>query len=69
MLPPIIATLLPIAFLTPLVDELLKLRDRFRRNRQWQEADAIRNSLERACIVVEDTPEGPQWQVKTNEKV
>ena len=57
-----------IACLKPLVEELLRLRDWFRRNKQWSEADAIRNSLERASIVVEDTREGPQWQLKTNEK-
>lgn len=51
--------------LAPLVEEQLKLREKFRENQQWQEADAIRNSLERADIVVEDTEEGVRWRLKS----
>jgi cyanophycinase-like exopeptidase len=51
--------------LAPLVEELLKLREKFRENQQWQEADAIRNSLERADIMVEDTEEGVRWRLKS----
>jgi cysteinyl-tRNA synthetase len=48
----------------PLIEELLELRERFRQNKQWKEADAVRDSLERADILVEDTEEGPRWRFK-----
>ena len=48
--------------LEPLVGPLLALRESFRRNQQWKEADAIRNCLGKANIIVEDGPEGPQWK-------
>jgi len=51
--------------LAPLVEELLQLRERFRRSRQWQEADAIRESLQRAEIAVEDTKDGSRWRLLT----
>ena len=51
--------------LKPLVEDLLDLRERFRRNRQWQEADAVRDSLQRADILVEDTDDGPRWRLKS----
>jgi len=51
--------------LAPLVEDLLKLREKFRENQQWQEADAIRNSLERAQIIVEDAEDGSRWRLKS----
>ena len=51
--------------LAPLVEDLLKLRKKFRQNQQWQEADAIRNSLEQADIVVEDAEDGSRWRLKS----
>ena len=49
--------------LAPLVEDLLTLREKFRENQQWQEADAIRNSLERAQIIVEDAEDGSRWRL------
>ena len=49
----------------PLIGELLDLRERFRQNRQWQEADEVRDSLLRADILVEDTEDGPRWRLKS----
>jgi cysteinyl-tRNA synthetase len=49
--------------MAPLVEELLQLRERFRRDKQWQAADAVRDSLQKADIVVEDTPEGVRWRL------
>ncbi|MBL7179301.1 MAG: hypothetical protein ISS65_03715 [Desulfobacterales bacterium] len=49
--------------LAPLVEELLALREHFRNNRQWTEADAIRDRLEQAHILIEDTENGPRWQL------
>ena len=51
--------------LAPLVEELLILRERFRQRKEWQEADSIRDCLERAKIILEDTPEGPRWRTKS----
>jgi len=51
--------------LAPLVEDLLKLREKFRQNHQWQEADAVRDSLQRADILVEDTEEGTRWRLKS----
>jgi hypothetical protein len=50
--------------LSLLVEEFLALRERFRQNGQWQEADAIRESLQLAAIVIEDTKTGPRWHLK-----
>jgi len=51
--------------LAPVIGELLSLRQRFRENKQWEEADAVRESLERAEVMVEDTEEGPRWRLKS----
>jgi peptidase E len=48
--------------LQSLVDELTALRETFRREKKWAEADALRTCLQRAGIRIEDTPEGPRWQ-------
>lgn len=53
----------PKACLTPLVEEMLALRHRFRRHGQWREADAVREALRRARIAVDDTPQGPRWRL------
>jgi hypothetical protein len=47
----------------PLVAELVGLRERFRQERKWQEADGIRQSLQRVNIFVEDTKDGPRWRL------
>jgi hypothetical protein len=51
------------AAVAPLVDELLSLRERFRVRKQWKEADEIRDSIQRADIIVEDTSEGVRWKL------
>ncbi len=48
----------------PLVEGLLHRRETLRREGQWAEADAIRETLARAHIVVEDGPEGPAWHFR-----
>ena len=47
-----------------LVEQLLSLREYFRKNKQWFEADAVRDCLEKADIIIEDTVEGPRWHQK-----
>ena len=51
------------ACLAPLVEELLALRQRFRAGKQWQEADAIRDTLQQADILIEDTEGGSRWRL------
>ena len=48
--------------LTPLVEEILELRQKYRANKQWSEADAIRDILSRVNIAVEDAENGVRWQ-------
>lgn len=50
-------------YLAPVLNELLDLRSRFRDNKQFSEADALRESLKRAHIHVEDTPQGVRWRL------
>jgi cysteinyl-tRNA synthetase len=47
----------------PLVDYLLELRERARRDRDFATADAIRERLGAAGIAVEDRPAGPRWRI------
>jgi len=49
--------------LTPLVEEILKLRDEMRRQQRWSEADLLRDCLQRADVRVEDTGGGARWRV------
>jgi cyanophycinase-like exopeptidase len=51
--------------LAPLIEDLLKMREKFRQDQQWQEADAIRHSLERAGVMVEDAEDGSRWRLKS----
>jgi peptidase E len=49
--------------LAPLVQELLGVRETFRQQKQFEEADAIRDSLQRANIIIEDTETGSRWRL------
>jgi peptidase E len=49
--------------LAPLVQQLLDVREAFRRQKQFEEADAIRDSLQRANIIIEDTATGSRWRL------
>jgi len=49
--------------LAPLVQDLLNLRETLRNAKQFDLADLIRQSLERADITVEDTGRGPRWKL------
>ena len=48
--------------LTPLVEALLELRQTFRVNEQWTEADALRDILQSVNITVEDAQNGSRWR-------
>jgi cysteinyl-tRNA synthetase len=47
------------------MDILLDIRSRLRAAKQWELADDIRRQLLQSGIMVEDTPQGPQWHLKT----
>jgi len=47
-----------------LVKLTLQQRDAARARRDYASADAIRDGLEEIGVVVEDTPEGPRWELK-----
>jgi peptidase E len=49
--------------LAPLVNQLLAVRETFRRQKQFDAADAIRDSLQRANITIEDTETGSRWRL------
>ncbi len=50
--------------LAPLVEVLLNLRQEFRTKKQFDAADAIRENLELAGIIIEDTRQGARWRLK-----
>ena len=50
------------ATVKPLVEAMLNLRNKFRSNRQWEAADAIRDCLKAADILIEDSKEGSTWR-------
>jgi cysteinyl-tRNA synthetase len=56
------------ADLTPVVDALvgvaLEQRQSARQRKDYAAADAIRDRLQDAGILVEDTPRGPRWELK-----
>ncbi|MFW5952483.1 MAG: DALR domain-containing protein, partial [Gemmatimonadota bacterium] len=45
------------------VDDKLQEREEARQNRDFARADAIRDELVEAGVVVEDTPRGPRWKL------
>jgi cysteinyl-tRNA synthetase len=46
----------------PRIDRLVAGREEARRQRDWSEADRIRDVLAAEGVVVIDTPEGPRWR-------
>lgn len=47
-----------------LVEQMLELREFFRREKRWQDADAVRQALNRAGVDVNDTKNGFRWRVR-----
>ena len=47
-----------------LVTLSLRQREAARARGDYASADSIRDTLERLGVLVEDTPEGPQWELK-----
>lgn len=47
-----------------LVNKLVELRDDLRQQKQWKAADAIRDALQDAGIVINDAADGSRWEFK-----
>ncbi|MGD2166122.1 MAG: cysteine--tRNA ligase [Anaerolineae bacterium] len=47
-----------------LMDIILGIREKYREEEKWQQADALRERLARAGIAVEDRPEGTTWRLE-----
>ncbi len=46
--------------------DLINQREQFRRDKDFQKADELREQLKKQGILVEDTPQGPVWKVVKN---
>ncbi len=44
------------------IQALVDAREEARRQKDWARADQIRNQLQEAGFIVEDTPDGPRWK-------
>ncbi len=51
--------------LAPIVQQLLDVREQFRKQKLFDQADAIRDSLQRANIIIEDTANGSRWRLRS----
>jgi cysteinyl-tRNA synthetase len=47
------------------IGRLITERERARREKKWADADRIRNELNLKGVILEDTPQGTKWKVKT----
>jgi cysteinyl-tRNA synthetase len=46
------------------IERMIRQRDAARRQRDWAQADAIRESLSRRGIILEDGPNGTNWRLR-----
>jgi len=46
------------------IEELIEKRQQARKNKNYQEADAIREQLKEMGVILEDTPQGVRWRLK-----
>ncbi len=53
----------------PLVGLLIELREKARENKNWENADLIRDRLKEIGIEVKDTPRGTEWEIKEIEEI
>ena len=51
--------------LAPVVEQMLQVREAFRQRKQFDEADAIRDCLQRANIIIEDDKAGSRWRLSS----
>ncbi len=55
-----VANVIPEKF-KELINGMVELRELYRREKKWFEADQIRSILQHAGVALEDTQEGPRW--------
>ena len=48
------------------IDALVAARQEARKNKDFAESDRIRDELDAMGVLVEDTPDGPKWSMKTS---
>jgi len=48
------------------IEELIRERAEARKAKNWKRADEIRDYLKSKGIILEDTPKGTIWRIKTN---
>ena len=46
------------------IENLIQRRVEARKNKNWAEADRIRNELSARHVVLEDTPQGTKWHIE-----
>lgn len=46
------------------IKELINLREKARKSKNWSQADKIRDILKSKNIIIEDTPNGVKWHIK-----
>ncbi|KPK90958.1 hypothetical protein AMJ80_07820 [bacterium SM23_31] len=46
------------------INRKIKLRDEYRKNKDWEKADKIRDELLQMDIILEDTKNGTKWRIK-----
>jgi cysteinyl-tRNA synthetase len=47
-----------------MIADLIQVRQELRKERQWQQADMVRNKLDEVGVTLEDTPKGTVWKRK-----
>jgi cysteinyl-tRNA synthetase len=48
--------------ISDLMENILKIREKYREEGKYEEADKIRDVIEEAGLIVEDTKRGPRWK-------
>ncbi len=54
------------ACIEPLAEAMIELRKNFRSQKEWAAADALRDALAKAGVVLSDTPDGTEWSLAKN---
>ena len=46
------------------IEDLLQQRQQARADKNWGEADRLRDEIEAMGVAIKDGPDGPTWQIK-----
>jgi len=47
-----------------MITDLIQVRQELRKDKKWQQADMVRDKLDEAGVMLEDTPKGTVWKRK-----